>query len=311
MIDAVIGRLGLGLAALGRPAYINLGREPGERSVAALRATTWAVLDEAYAAGVRWVDAARSYGLAEEFLAGWLAERGHQDLTVSSKWGYAYVGQWRTDAPVHEVKEHSLARFTAQLSETRALLGPALRLYQVHSLTIESPLWTDESLLDALAELRDSGITIGLSTSGPEQVAAITRALGVEVRGRPLFGAVQSTWNVLEPSAAPALAEARAAGLTVLVKEPLANGRLAVTPPSEVRDLAERHATGPDAIALAAALAQPWASIVLLGPASVAHLHANLAATAVTLTQADLGTLAPLAQPPATYWARRSALRWT
>src|SRR5215471_5088766 len=98
MIVAVIGRLGLGLAALGRPAYINLGREPGERSVMELRATSWAVLDDAYTAGVRWVDAARSYGLAEDFLAGWLAARGHQDLTVSSKWGYAYVGQWRTDA---------------------------------------------------------------------------------------------------------------------------------------------------------------------------------------------------------------------
>ena len=35
------------------------------------------MLDAAYAAGVRYVDAARSYGRAEEFLAGWLAERGH------------------------------------------------------------------------------------------------------------------------------------------------------------------------------------------------------------------------------------------
>ena len=75
---ASIERIGLGLAALGRPAYINVGREelPADRSVDAMRSATWRVLDEAYAAGVRWVDVARSYGRAEEFLAGWLTERG-------------------------------------------------------------------------------------------------------------------------------------------------------------------------------------------------------------------------------------------
>src|SRR5262249_51340492 len=124
-----LDRFAVGLAALGRPAYINLGRAdalPADRSVDGLRAATWSVLDAAYAAGVRWVDVARSYGRAEEFLAGWLADRGHDDITVSSKWGYAYVGGWRVNAPVHEVKEHSLARFRAQLAETRSLLGEHL-----------------------------------------------------------------------------------------------------------------------------------------------------------------------------------------
>ncbi|GIH61718.1 hypothetical protein Msi02_25350 [Microbispora siamensis] len=71
--------MGLGLAALGRPAYITLGRDEdfgGDRDVATMRARTWEVLDAARAAGVRYFDAARSYGLAEEFLAGWLTDRG-------------------------------------------------------------------------------------------------------------------------------------------------------------------------------------------------------------------------------------------
>ena len=42
--------------------------------------------DAAYAAGVRYVDAARSYGLAEEFLAGWLAERGRELSAVELDW---------------------------------------------------------------------------------------------------------------------------------------------------------------------------------------------------------------------------------
>jgi aryl-alcohol dehydrogenase-like predicted oxidoreductase len=62
-----VSRVGLGLAALGRPAYITGGREHDlpDRSVTAMRDRTFAVLEAAYSAGVRYVDAARSYGRAE------------------------------------------------------------------------------------------------------------------------------------------------------------------------------------------------------------------------------------------------------
>ena len=138
----VVSRIGLGLAALGRPAYITSGRagDLPDRSVAGMRTQTFSMLDAAYAAGVRYVDAARSYGRAEEFLAGWLAERGHPDVIVGSKWGYRYTGDWRLDAPRQEVKEHSLAMFATQLAQSRALLGDRLTLYQVHSLTEDSGL---------------------------------------------------------------------------------------------------------------------------------------------------------------------------
>lgn len=310
---ADIHRLALGLAALGRPAYINLGRTdvaPADRTVDRFRSITWSVLDAAYAAGVRWVDVARSYGLAEEFLAGWLDDRGHGDITVSSKWGYAYVGDWRVDAEVHEVKEHSLARFREQLMQTRALFGNRLSLYQVHSLTSDSPLFADTELVAALAELAANGVPVGFSTSGPAQADAIAKALDLEWDGQRVFSTVQSTWNPLETSVAPALADAHRAGFRVLVKEPLANGRLAVRPPDVVATIAARHGVGPDAVALAAALAQPWADTVLLGPAGVDQLHANLAATDVHLDASELDELAGLAQPAEEYWTQRSALPW-
>ena len=310
-----IERLGLGLAALGRPAYINLGRAgqlPASRSVAAMRAATWEVLDAAYAAGVRWVDAARSYGRAEEFLAEWLADRGHTDVKVSSKWGYAYVGDWRTDADVHEIKEHTLTRYRSQLAETRALLGDRIGLYQVHSLTADSPLFADAALQRALAATAAQGLPMGFSTTGAAQADTVRRALELEVDGRRLFSAVQSTWNVLEPSVGDALGEAAAAGLRVMVKEALANGRLAVHPPRQLAEVAERHGVGPDAVALAAALARlPWAGTVLLGGVSVAQLRANLDAAKVSLDESDLARLDALATPPADYWAARTALPWT
>jgi aryl-alcohol dehydrogenase-like predicted oxidoreductase len=48
---------------------------------------THALLDAAHAAGVRYLDAARSYGYAEEFLSSWLEQRkiAPGEVTVGSK----------------------------------------------------------------------------------------------------------------------------------------------------------------------------------------------------------------------------------
>ena len=311
-----MGRLGLGLAAIGRPAYITAGRDrdlPPGRSRSDLRARSHQLLDHAYAAGIRYVDAARSYGDAEAFLGSWLRERPVNDVFVASKWGYTYVGEWRMDAPEHEVKSHDLATFTRQLAETRALLGDRLRLYQVHSVTPDSPLLTDEVLLRRLAGLRAEGVEIGASTSGPGQAEAIRRLLEVTVDGVRLMSSVQATWNLLEPSAGPALAEAHAAGLRVVVKEAVANGRL--TPYGEGIDprltrVAAAHRVGVDAVALAAALGQPWCDVVLSGAVTADQLDANLAAATVTLDDAEMETLAGLAEPAAAYWGTRAALPW-
>ena len=62
-------KLGLGMAALGRPGYINLGHAdhlPEERTVEAMRAHAHEILDEAVSLGIRYIDCARSYGLSEE-----------------------------------------------------------------------------------------------------------------------------------------------------------------------------------------------------------------------------------------------------
>lgn len=308
--------MGIGLAAVARPAYITSGRSAdlGEhRGVEDLRARTHAVLDAAYDAGIRYVDVARSYGRAEEFLAGWLAAHpGRDDVVVGSKWGYRYVGEWRRDAPVHEVKDHSLAAFTEQWAATRAVLGtPAV--YHVHSATLETGVLDDAALHRALAGLRDAGVRVGISTSGPRQGEAVRRALDVQVGGEPLFTSVQSTWNVLEPSAGPALAEAHAAGAQVIVKEPVANGRLAPTPDADPRAaaLAGRAGVPLDRLAIAAALAQPWAGRVLSGAVDAAQVRSNVAALAVQPDPEVLDALAGLAEDPADYWAARSARAWS
>ncbi len=312
-------RWAIGTAVLGRPAYINTGSAtelPADRSVEAFRANTFRVLDAAVVAGIDWVDTARSYCRAEEFVGQWWRSRAEaapdwpqRAPTISSKWGYSYVGAWNPDADVHEVKEHSLQQFQRQWQLTAQAL-PRVHLYQVHSLTADSPLFDDGPLLDALGRLRDSGVAVGFSTSGPGQAQTILRALDVSRGGAALFSAVQSTWNLLETSAADALAKASRRELTVIVKEALANGRLVTAPPDALRSLAERHKVGTDAVALAAVAAQPWANRVLLGPAGAGQLAQNLLADTLTLNREDLAELAGSALDPAEYWKGRSELPW-
>lgn len=310
-----VSAIGLGLAAIGRPGYINLGHEvdlDGRTEPSALERHTHDILDVAADAGVTYLDAARSYGRAEEFLARWLADRPDATgFTVGSKWGYEYVADWRIDADVHETKDHAVELLDRQLAESVATLGDRLALYQIHSATRASGVLSDAAVLSRLAELRSAGLAVGLSTSGPDQAATVRDAIEVEVDGVPLFATVQSTWNLLEPSAGAALAEAADAGLGVIVKEAVANGRLTSRDPSVSRRLGDLLVDGRsiDQLAIAAAMHQPWSSVVLSGAATVDQLRSNLAATGVSVGEVD--ALPDLAEPPDEYWTTRSALSWT
>jgi aryl-alcohol dehydrogenase-like predicted oxidoreductase len=305
-------RLGLGLAALGRPGYITLGHASDlgpHIDESAMEHAAHAVLDAAYARGVRYFDAARSYGKAEAFLAGWLRRRklSSDELAVGSKWGYTYTANWRVDAEVNEVKDLSLATLQRQLGESRGLLGANLGLYEIHSATIESGVLEDPAVLDELARLRSGGLAIGLTVTGPRQGETIERALEAGA-----FDAVQATWNLLERSAGPALASAHNAGVWVIVKEALANGRLTArgAPIPELAAAADAAGATLDAVALAAVLAEPWADMVLSGAATIATLDSNLAALDLALDAPVLQSLDRLGEEPEMYWEARSALPW-
>jgi aryl-alcohol dehydrogenase-like predicted oxidoreductase len=306
-----VSRIGLGLAALGRPGYITLGHAAdlaGETDVEAMRAHAHAVLDAAWQAGVRYFDAARSYGLAEEFLGSWLAARGlgRADVTVGSKWGYTYTAGWRVDAEVNEVKDLSIETLRRQEGESHVLLGDALVLYQIHSATIESGVLEDVAVLNELARLRASGLRIGFTSTGPRQSETIERAVAT---GH--FDAVQATFNLLDRSAGSALAAARGAGLGVIVKEAVANGRL--TGRGDVPELltaAAQLGVTADALALAFVLAQPWVDVALSGASTAPMLLSNLAALDVPFDEETDARLAGVVESPDEYWDRRAALPW-
>jgi aryl-alcohol dehydrogenase-like predicted oxidoreductase len=155
-------------------------------------------------------------------------------------------------------------------------------------------------------DLRAAGVAVGVTLTGPRQADAAE--LAVEIGA---FDTVQATWNLLERSAGSALARAHSAGLGIIVKEALANGRLTADGgPERLATAARELSTTPDALAIAAALAQPWADVVLSGAATPAQLESNLAADAVRYDHAVEARLAGLAEDTEAYWARRSALPW-
>lgn len=321
-----VSRLGLGLAAVGRPGYITLGRDrdlPAARTPEALAERTADVCDAAWTSGVRYFDAARSYGRAEEFLARWLAERAiaADAVTVGSKWGYRYTAGWSVDAAVHEEKELSLGRFATQLAESRTLLGAQLDLYQIHSATAESGCLEDTRLLAALVSARRSGAcrALGLSLSGSTSDRALELALAARVDGERVFDTVQATVNVLEPSLLPLLATASTEGLGVIVKEVHANGRLtdANARPEDaavvtrLRAIAAGAGTDVAGLALAFVLAHPQIDVALSGAATTAQLASHVAAATRTLDAETRAALAPLAEPRPAYWQTRGRLPWT
>ena len=255
-------------------------------------------------------------------MASWLRklEINPAEIVVASKWGYTYTADWSTSAAQHEVKDHSLAAFERQLPQSIERLGPYLTLYQIHSVTAEGRTLEDDPLVDAIARLRERGIRAGLSVSGPGQEIAIRRSLEVRRDGERAFDSVQATWNLLERGAESALEEAHAAGMKVVVKEVLANGRLThghadderVLAPriARLREMAENRGTTIEMLAMSAALARPWADVVLTGAATVEQVRSSIAALELAYDDELEGQLAPIAIDPVEYWRARSSFRW-
>jgi aryl-alcohol dehydrogenase-like predicted oxidoreductase len=318
-----VSRIGLGMAALGRPGYINLGHSDDlahDYDVDEMERRAHDVLNAGWNAGIRYFDAARSYGLGERFLGSWLTSRAvpPESITVGSKWGYTYTADWKIEAKAHEVKEHSLATLERQWPESRALLDGYLNVYQIHSATFESGVLENRPVLQKLAQLKPEGIRIGLSLSGASQGEILRRAMEIEIEGYRLFDSVQATWNLLESSAGSALSEAHAAGIGVIIKEALANGRL--TDRNQEPDFASKLGilqtesrnlgTSTDALVLAACLSQPFADIVLSGAANTEQILSNVQACRLQLDQRILARLLNLTESPNVYWTARSKLAW-
>ena len=315
----LVTKIGLGLAALGRPGYINLGHAGDlnhNYDQESMESHAYQIMELAYNKGIRYFDAARSYGKAEEFLANWAGN--HKDIAVGSKWGYTYTADWKVRAEHHEIKEHSINVLKRQWQETLNTMPRPPELSQIHSSSMASGVLENNQVLDYLWELRENGLIVGLSLSGASQAETLERSLEIKSSGKQLFQSVQITWNILERSTTDSISKAVKAGYGIIVKEALANGRLTTrnTAPDfqekfkVISGIAESHHAGVDAIAIAYILNQSWISVVLSGAAQKSHLESNLGALKIKLDPTEIEKLDQLAESPEKYWKTRSDLEW-
>ena len=312
-------QLGLGTAALGRPQYINVRQEECDNSnLSEFRKHSFSVLEDAYNSGIRYFDTAPGYGLAEELLLEWLQTKNDKTIEVATKWGYTYTANFDANAKVHEVKEHSLSKLNEQWNFSKQLL-PYLKVYQIHSATLETGVLENKEVLKQLAFLKkEHNLKIGLTTTGTNQVEVIKKALDVLVDGKQVFDFFQVTYNFLDQSLKEISDELQSQDKSIVIKEALANGRIFRNKNyphydkmyATLESLAKKYNVGVDAISLKYCEQTIINSIVLSGASNSEQLEENLKMNSFSLSKDEIELLNSFEIDPNFYWTERKILQW-
>ena len=310
-------KIGLGLASLGRPGYINIGHNTdlgSDKSKSKIKENCHQVLDFAYNNGIRYFDAARVYGDAEEFLSTWIRKQTKFNGFVGSKWGYEYLANWQINADKHERKDHSAAFLKHQWIETRLNLGKSIDLYHIHSVTPDSKVLDDPAVITELETIKKSGIDIGISTSGPDQIKTIEHFIKVN-ESLKLFSFLQSTINIFDQSCLSVLEEASNQKINIIAKEVFSNGRLTRANENlhtkeieSLKVIAKKLNMSLEELSFLWVYQLPFIKIVLTGASTVSQLKDNINSLEKKDTQ--IPNLDEFAIPVDDYWSTRKLLNW-
>lgn len=310
-------KIGLGLAALGRPGYINIGHDNdlgSDKSKASMRDYCHQVLDFAYNNGIRYFDTARVYGDAEEFLSSWIRKQSQFNGFVGSKWGYEYLANWEINVDKHERKDHSAAFLKQQWVETRMNLGKNVDLYHIHSVTPDSSVLDDPTVIKELESIKKSGLEIGISTSGPEQKKTIEKLLKINEKIK-LFSFLQSTVNIFEQSRISILKEAHNQKINIIAKEVFSNGLLTNANKDyhqeqlqNLQNIAKEIDLTLEQISYLWVYQLPFIKIILTGASTVSQLQENL--NCLKKLNTTIPNLDNLNLSVEDYWSTRKSLSW-
>jgi len=270
--DMPVHRLGFGSMQLTGPGIWGNPKDPAE----AVR-----VLKRAVELGVTLIDTADSYGpyVAEDLIRKALHPYP-TDLVIATKAGLTRGGPGKWDP----VGRPEYLRQEAEMS-LRRLGVDRIDLFQLHRIDPQVPL---AEQVGELARLQQEGKIrhIGLSEVTVDQLKQAQRYATIVT--------VQNKYNLEERTAEPLLDHAAKHGIGFIPWFPLATGGLAKEG-SALTQMAKRlHAT-PSQLALAWLLHRSPVILPIPGTSKVKHLEENMAAAAITLSDADAEALAKVA----------------
>lgn len=293
-----VSRIGLGCM----PLTMTYGRPSPQSALE----TVHTALDE----GVTLFDTADMYGVgANERLLGRALGKRRDEVTIATKLGI--VALPGVGIPVGLNAHPQRVRRCVEGS-LRRLGTDRIDLLYLHRVDPSVPI---EETIGAMAELVDEGSVRELG------VCEVSAELLERANAVHQLAALQSEWSLFSRDVEDGpLQAARRLGLTVVAYSPLGRGMLTGHPASTtqlslldvrrflprwrrknlhrnldmvevVREIADAHNCAPSQVALAWLLNQGGDVVPIPGTSNPRHLHANLAALNVTLTEEELARL--------------------
>ena len=269
--ELTVNRLGFGAMRLSGP---GIWGDPPDREAACR------VLRRAVELGVNFIDTADAYGPgSNERLIADALHPYPAGLVIATKGGIVRPSQERWDRDGRPVQLRAACEASLQ-----RLRVECIDLYQFHSI---DPLVPLEESLGEIARLQREGKIrhVGVSNFTSGELARARRVVKVV--------SVQNRYNVSDRTSDAVLATCERDGIAFIPWSPLSQSPREPRegPRARLVDWANQQDVSFAQAAIAWLLARSPAMLPIPGTSSVAHLEDNVAATARTLTAADLATI--------------------
>jgi aryl-alcohol dehydrogenase-like predicted oxidoreductase len=226
--------------------------------------------------GINLIDTADSYGpeVSERLIRE--ALHPYNGMVIATKGGLIRPGPgiWNPLGRPDYLRQQVIL-------SSRRLGVERIDLWQLHRIDPKTP---QDEQFDAIKALQAEGLIrhVGLSEVSVKEIQAAQKYFKVAT--------VQNLYNLANRSSEDVLDFCEKSGIGFIPWFPLASGDLA-KPGSRLDDIAKKHSAAPSQIALAWLLRRSPNMLPIPGTSKVRHLEENVAAAAITLSDADVSAL--------------------